>query len=125
VLDPGDPSTVYVTSNGSGGGVLKSTDAGTTWQRENTGLGWREVGRWKRPIMAITALAIDPAHPATLYAATDSRGVFRSTDAGTSWHSVNAGLTDRTVTAFALDATGRIVYGATEGGGLVSLRGRP
>jgi photosystem II stability/assembly factor-like uncharacterized protein len=125
VLDPDDPSTVYVTSNGSGGGVLKSTDGGATWQREDTGLDRREVGRWKRPIMAMTALAIDPAHPTTLYVATDSRGVFRSTDAGTSWHSLNTGLTDRIVTAFALDATGRTVYAATEGGGVVGLRASP
>ena len=109
-------------SNDSGGGVLKSTDGGATWQRENAGLGWRLVGRWKRPITAITALAADPAHPTTLYVATDSRGVFRSTDAAASWHSLNAGLADRIVTAFALDGTGRTVYAATEGGGVVSLR---
>jgi photosystem II stability/assembly factor-like uncharacterized protein len=121
-LDPDDPSTVYVTSNGSGGGVFASTDGGTTWQRETTGFGWREVGRWKRPTMAMTALAIDPARPTTLYAATDQRGVFRSTDAGKSWHSLDAGLRDRIVTGFALDATGRTVYAATEGGGVVSLR---
>jgi hypothetical protein len=75
--------------------------------------------------MAITALAIDPAHPTTLYVATDSRGVLRSTDAGMSWHSFNVGLTDRTVAAFALDATGRTVYAATQGGGVVSLRRSP
>lgn len=121
VLDPEDPSTVYVASNDGEGGVFKSADGGTTWQRENAGLRWRVIGKWKRPTMAITALAIDPKHPTTLYAATDSRGVFRSTDSGKSWHSFNAGLTDRIVTAFALDATGRTVYAATEGGGVVSL----
>ena len=75
--------------------------------------------------MAITALTIDPARPTTLYAATDSRGVLESTDAANSWHSFNAGLTDRTVTAIALDATGRTIYAAPGGGGVVTLRRNP
>ena len=128
VLDPEDPSTIYAASNGGEGGVFKSTDGGTTWQPENSGLRWRvkaHNGKWIRPTMAITALAIDPARPTMLYAATAPRGVFRSTDSGKSWHSFNTGLTDRNVTALALDPTGRTVYAATEGGGVVSLRRNP
>ena len=96
---------------GRKGGVFKSTDGGTSWQGDKSGL--------------IAALAIDPARPTTLYAATDPGGVFRSTDAGKSWRSFDAGLTDRNVTAFALDPTGRTVYAATGGGGVVSLRRNP
>ena len=117
-LDPENSSTVYVGTSGGEGGVFKSTDRGTTWQPENSGLRWRvkaHTGKWITPTMAITALVIDPAHPATLYAATDPRGVFRSTDAGTSWHPFNAGLTDRNVKTLALDATGRTVYAGTQG----------
>jgi len=125
VVDPQDPSTVYVATNGGEGSVFKTTDRGTTWQKENAGLRWRvktHTGKWIRTAMPITALAIDPASPTTLYAATGPRGVFRSTDAGKSWHPFNAGLTDLNVTAFALDATGRTVYAATEGGGVATLR---
>ena len=128
VLDPEDPSTVYVGTNGGEGGVFKSTDGGTTWQPENSGLRWRvkaHTGKWITPTMAIAALAIDPVHPATLYAATGPRGVFRSTDAGASWHPFNAGLTDRNVKALALDATGRTVYAGTGDEGVVSLRRSP
>src|SRR6185295_19049663 len=35
---------------------------------------------------AVTSLAIDPATPTTLYAGTDAEGVFKSTDAGGTWH---------------------------------------
>ena len=73
----------------------------------------------------MTALAIDPTHPETLYAATGWRGIFRSTDAGKSWHPFNAGLTDHDVRALALDATGQTLYAGTAGGGVVSLRRNP
>ena len=45
----------------------------------------------------IGALAIDPVTPATLYAGTDSNGVFKSTNGGASWSAVNTGLTVKTV----------------------------
>ena len=69
--------------------------------------------------MGITALAIDPAHPTTLYAATSGRGIFRSTDAGSSWHPFNAGLAVLDVKSLAIDATGRTLYAGTVGGGVV------
>ncbi|MGZ4391521.1 MAG: WD40/YVTN/BNR-like repeat-containing protein [Gaiellaceae bacterium] len=127
-LDPQDPSTVYVATTGGEGGVFKSTDGGTTWQPENSGLRWRvkaHTGKWITPTMAISALAIDPAHPTTLYAATDPRGVYRSTDAGTTWQPFNAGLTDRNITTLALDATGQTVYAGTGDEGVVSLHRSP
>src|SRR5262249_2422450 len=65
----------------------------------------------------------------TLYAATDGSGVFRSTDGGSSWVSMNAGIAgdDLSITALALDplppatlyagtATGK-VFRFTTGGG--------
>src|SRR5712692_5662738 len=40
----------------------------------------------------IVALAIDPLTPATLYAGSLGRGVFKSTDGGTSWIPMNSGF---------------------------------
>jgi hypothetical protein len=60
-----------------------------------------------------------------LYAATRTRGVFRSTDSGKSWHPVNAGLADHDIRALALDATGKTLYAGTASGGVVSLRRNP
>ena len=75
--------------------------------------------------MAINALAIDPAHPATMYAVTGPRGVFRSTDAGATWHPFNSGLTDPDIKTLALDPTGRNLYAGTTDEGVVSLRRSP
>jgi hypothetical protein len=59
-----------------------------------TGIG--PTGRW------ITALAIDPKTPATLYAGTDD-GLYKSTDSGGNWSKVGTGLTDPAIYALAID----------------------
>jgi photosystem II stability/assembly factor-like uncharacterized protein len=124
VLDPADPSTVYAAA--SDGGVLESTDGGTTWQAKNAGLTWRVWSRhgkkWVTLPRPIAALAIDPARPTTLYALADPGGVYRTTDAGTSWRPANAGLGDREVTTLAFDPAGRTLYAGTADSGVVSLR---
>jgi len=126
-LDPKSPATVYI---GTGGehSILKSTDEGTTWHASDSGLPqWRikdrnHPGKWITLKVEVSALAVDPAHPETLYAATRSHGVFRSTNSGKSWHPFNAGLTNHDVRALAADATGRTLYAGISGGGVVSLR---
>src|SRR3989441_1086969 len=50
---------------------------------------------------SITALAIDPQTPSTLYAGTHDRGVFKSTDGGATWSATS--LTNMWVTALAID----------------------
>ncbi len=124
-LDPENPTTVYI----SQGGVLKSTDGGASWQPANSGLPRQRfkqhTGKWITYTVDVTALAIDPTHPETLYAATGWRGIFQSTDAGKHWHPFNAGLTNHDVRALALDATGQTLYAGTAGGGVVNLRHNP
>ncbi|HVT17035.1 MAG TPA: hypothetical protein VHQ90_12760 [Thermoanaerobaculia bacterium] len=79
-IDSTSPATLYA---GCGaGGVFKSTDGGTTWTAIDSGLSLNEL--------AVYALAIDPAHTATIYAGT-SRGVFKTTDGGANWSSINSG----------------------------------
>ncbi|HEX3125804.1 MAG TPA: hypothetical protein VH394_00590 [Thermoanaerobaculia bacterium] len=79
-VSPADPAVLWV-----GGAVVEtdgtlrprlfhSADAGRTWERRDRGLAGKVV----------SSLAIDPAAPGTLYAATDS-GLFRSTDGGSTW----------------------------------------
>jgi len=126
-LDPTNPTTLYI-GGGGAHSVLKSTDGGATWHASDSGLPQWQIkdrnhpGKWITLNVEVSALAIDPAHPETLYTATRERGVFRSTDSGKSWRPFNAGLTDLDVRALALDATGQTLYAGTTGGGVVSLR---
>ncbi len=99
-IDPADPNVVYATLweerqgpwenavwAGTGGGIFKSTDGGTTWKPLTNGL----------PAVIQANLAISPADRRRLYAAVafaeqpgssgsrGTTGIFRSDDAGQSW----------------------------------------
>jgi photosystem II stability/assembly factor-like uncharacterized protein len=127
-LDPANLATIYAA--GGSGGVLKTIDGGTTWSAASSGLPQQRVkdrtrpGMWITYTLPVAALAIDPVHPGTLYAAAGWRGVFTSTDSGERWRPLNVGLTDQDVTALALDATGRRLYAGTNGRGVATLRVR-
>ncbi len=81
----GDSQTYYMGS--TGGGVWKTTDAGTTWS--NISDDSFEVG-------SIGAVAVAPSDPNVIYVGTGSacprgnvspgKGIYRSTDAGKTWH---------------------------------------
>jgi hypothetical protein len=65
----------------------------------------------------VSALAIDPHTPSTLYAVSDS-SVFQSTDNGANWNALNNGLPDNTfVSALVIDPhTPSTLYAGTWGG---------
>jgi photosystem II stability/assembly factor-like uncharacterized protein len=63
-------------------GILTTVDGGATWQETSGGLGTAN------PL----SLAIDPAHPDTLYAGTWAQGVYKSTDGGASWRRSSSGM---------------------------------
>jgi len=122
------PTTIYIGT--AGGGVLKSTDGGASWQSASTGLprittkGTTATGQVRLWTMTatITALVIDPVHPETLYAATSGSGIFTSTDAGGTWRPFNAGLDVLDIASLTIDATGGRLYAGTVNGGVVALR---
>ncbi|HKP45230.1 MAG TPA: hypothetical protein VJT50_01405 [Pyrinomonadaceae bacterium] len=101
-IDPKDSNIVYVAAQGPlwgpGGdrGLYKTTDGGKNWKKilsisDNTG---------------VTEIVIDPQNPDTLYAAAYQRrrhmwtlinggpesAIYKSTDAGTTWNKLKAGL---------------------------------
>ncbi|MDM7914743.1 MAG: glycosyl hydrolase [Candidatus Eisenbacteria bacterium] len=94
-LDPLTPATVYAGTgevNPGGGsvayggsGIFRSTDSGDTWQ----GIGLEGSG-------SIGRIRIDPTDPRRMYVAamgnlwstSEERGVFRTTDGGTTWERV-------------------------------------
>lgn len=89
VIDSATPAILYA----AGSGVLKTSDGGDTWAAVNTGL----------PNTVMTALAIDPFAPETLYVTgTFSGGVFKTTNGGGNWVAVNSGLTTPYVNVLAL-----------------------
>jgi photosystem II stability/assembly factor-like uncharacterized protein len=83
VVDPVTPSTFYVVANGR---VFKSTDAGTTWFLASEGLPDTVLtpGGTLRDLW-VEGIVIDPHTSSTLYVRTKPEGVYKSTDAATSW----------------------------------------
>jgi len=87
---PGDSTIFYFGS--VNGGIWKTTDAGVVWKPIFDG----------QPVASIGALAVAPSDPKTVYAGTgesdiredlsSGNGVYKSTDAGTTWHHI--GLED-------------------------------
>ncbi|MCX5970625.1 MAG: S-layer homology domain-containing protein [Coprothermobacterota bacterium] len=64
-------------------------------------------------------LAFDPSNPQTLYAGTYDRGVFKSSDGGTSWIASSSGLTNTWVRCLVIDPSNpQILYASTYGGGV-------
>ncbi len=86
VIRPDNPSIMY--AGAVGGGVWKTTDSGNTWNPQTDLL----------PSIGISALAMDPNNPDTLYAGTgefysgDTRGdsirgagIYKTTNGGANW----------------------------------------
>lgn len=89
VIDPADPSTIYAAVES--GPVRESDRRGSVFKSEDGGISWQEAAQGL-PGSGVTSLAINPASPRTLYAATWGEGVFRSLDGGLTWEPCSMGL---------------------------------
>ena len=92
-FDPRDPDVLYASAyqrrrhvwtlinGGPGSAIYKSSDAGATWRKLETGLPAGKMGR--------IGMAVSPADPDIVYAIVEAQeklgGFFRSTDRGESW----------------------------------------
>ena len=102
-LHPTNPGILYVATNES---VYKSRDGGGTWARMATDLSTYRV----------LSLALDPLHPASVYAGTMGDAVYKSPDGGQRWIAHNAGLKEHisVVNRFVFDPRDtETVYAAT------------
>ena len=120
-IDPRNPDTVYAGLvrfwTPTTGGVFKTTNGGRSWRAMNAGLGGAR---------SVSALAIDPQVPATIYAGTipdqetgRGGGVFKSMNGGRNWTSMSSGLGRRDVWALAIDpGAPQTIYAATDEGGV-------
>lgn len=77
-IDPKNPNKAYVGFS-TGGGLWITTDGGKSWQKRID----------NKTIMAV---AVDPIHPDTVYAA--GSAVFKSTDGGATWGWSSSGITN-------------------------------
>lgn len=124
VIKPGDPNTIFaattraIRGNSSTGGaatvagaakagLYRSTDRGQTWQflhngsadpAKCTGSPDEIANRTECSPRGVRQVKLDPSNPATVYAGSYSRGLWRSTDSGTTWEQIKASL----------DATGTV-----------------
>jgi photosystem II stability/assembly factor-like uncharacterized protein len=82
-IDPRDDDTIYAFGNARG--FLRTTDGGRSWSRIH-------------PFPMTHALVIDPRTPTTIYAGISGdpgRTVLKSEDAGRTWNTAAAGITQR------------------------------
>ena len=107
LIHPTDPDTVYVAAQGhlysenEERGVYKTTDGGATWEKSlDVVVEGRNIGA--------TEVVMDPEEPETLYAVAYDRqrlpwtfriagpgsGIYKTTDAGATWHKLTSGLPD-------------------------------
>lgn len=101
-IDPTNPNIIYAgtgeaTYSGAsyyGRGLLKSTDAGATWQHITSGLPSSSY---------FSRIKIRPNHPNEILAALGSSGLFRSTNYGVNWTTLVGGRCDDVVFTFTGD----------------------
>jgi photosystem II stability/assembly factor-like uncharacterized protein len=115
VLDPHDPDTVYVGTEGPTvrRSIFRSTDGGRTWRILDVG---RRAGLLAfHPRMAGTLYASDWGTPPSLAGA----GILESTDGGRSWRALSAGPTTAQVNGIVVDPRNPgIAYAAVEARGV-------
>jgi photosystem II stability/assembly factor-like uncharacterized protein len=114
-----------------GRGVLKSVDAGSSWTLL-TGKGEDStLDNFDR--RAISRIVVDPADPATVYAAVGARasngragntGIWRSRDGGLTWRNTTAGISSTAAfTDLVIDAANPQTLYAAVGGYLIATDG--
>lgn len=120
-IDPQNPSTLYAGGQrgiySDGGqfkvhGIYKSTNSGASWGSINSGLPAPLDGE------VISAIAIDPQNPSTLYMGTNGKGtgVYKSATGGSSWGLFSNGLTNLSVSVLAITPSGQTLHAGTGGG---------
>ena len=129
-IDPGDSSNVYASAFCPQGNILcprgalfRSSDRGATWTAAHN-----PRGNWKAAVLAVSR-----SSPATVFQGTNcsgpsgaitpemtvcSTGLFRSTDAGTTWTAVLSGLRSVRVSDVAADPSNPATLIAAAQGGV-------
>jgi hypothetical protein len=94
----GPANAVVLSLAGSGTNLYAGTSAGVYRSTDN-GKSWNADGIADVQVLSLAVVG------ANLFAGTNGNGVYGSTNSGTSWITVNTGLTDRTVRSLAVNGT--------------------
>lgn len=111
----GNPMTPTIPS-----GVFKSTDSGASWTQTSSGLPTYTGS--PQTVYDTLSLAIDPAHPQTLWVSTINDNfntpgqLYKSTDGAMTWRVSNAGVSGPDVRALLVDPTNPGTLYAASGG---------
>jgi photosystem II stability/assembly factor-like uncharacterized protein len=119
VIDPNNANTAYVVFNGN---AIAGRHVWKTTNLNNTGKGtvaWTAIDGTGIPDVSVNAFVVDRADSTHLYAGTD-RGVFLSTDGGTTWNQYGTGLPDVAVFDLAISSDGHL-RAATHGRGFYEI----
>src|SRR6059058_350395 len=123
VIDPNNANTSYVVFNGN---AIAGRHVWKTTNLNNTGTGtvaWTAIDGTGIPDVSVNAFVVDRADSTHLYAGSD-RGVFLSTDGGTTWNQYGTGLPDVAVFDLAISSDGHL-RAATHGRGFYEILKAP
>jgi len=106
-FDPTNSATAYVTFSGYGTPHLfRTTNLGQSWTNVTTGVD-----------VPHQSVAIDPSDPVNIYAGTDL-GVYYSSDAGSSWTPLGAGMDPAMILSLAVSPRNGTIRASTFGSGV-------
>ena len=115
-IDPRDTDNIY--AGRRRGGIIKAATAARRGAARIPGWAAGASTPW-RSILGTPASCTSAWGWASIAA---PAAVFRSTDGAHTWHPLNRGLPAVGATAFAIDPSGRTVFAATLGDGVIELR---
>jgi len=105
-MDPTRPAVLYA---GTSGGVYKTVNEASHWEKVNNGLVAPDIVKTSRALN-VTSIIVDPFAPDTVYAATLA-GLYKTTDGAKSWVRIGESLADQMIIAMILDRTRKgVIY---------------
>jgi len=105
-IDPIDDNIVYFAKMN----IISLHDSSCFLKSTNGGQNWFDITPMSLSYPAITAVRVSPFNPNEVYITSFHDGVFKSTDGGDSWLSINNGLNIRKIAVIEIDSSSGIIY---------------
>ncbi|MCD6162077.1 MAG: T9SS type A sorting domain-containing protein [candidate division Zixibacteria bacterium] len=105
-IDPFNTNTIYLALDNT---VLPS-DSSCLWKSTNGGQHWFDIAPRPLSYPTITSVKVSHCDRNEIYAASFRDGVFKSTDGGNNWQSINNGLNFKQITTIEIDSSSGTIY---------------